>query len=182
MTVLDILVLLLVGGGAIFGTIRGFSTEVLALGAWVAAIAVLKLFYAPASDLMAGMVGSPSGGAVLAFVLLFAVSFFGVKLAAGSIGGSVKRSALGPLDRGLGLGFGALKGLVVATIIFLIFNLGYDTIFGGGTARPHWMASSRSFTLLDASSRAIVDFVEARRKGGAGDDANAVAVDNRAST
>ena len=167
MSVLDIIVLLLVGGGAVFGVIRGFSTEVIALSAWVAAIAALKLFYTPVAALLAGIVGSGAAAAVLAFVGLFAIVYFGVKLAAGGIGGSVKRSMLGPLDRALGLGFGALKGLVIATLGFLLINIGYDTIFGGTSARPGWMSRSRSFTLLNASSRAIVDFVAQRRKGGA---------------
>jgi membrane protein required for colicin V production len=160
MTALDIIVIFLVGGGALLGAVRGFSTEMLALLAWVAAIAALKILYAPARD----MLGGGASAAVIAFLLVAAVPFFGVKLAAGSIGGSVKRSVLGPLDRGLGFGFGALKGLLVATLGFLLFSIGYDTLFGGDSARPEWLRSSRSHMLLDASSRAIVDFVEARRK------------------
>jgi membrane protein required for colicin V production len=37
-------------------------------------------------------------------------------------------------------------------------------VFGGDSKRPRWIAQSRSHVLLDASSRAIVDFVEARRR------------------
>ncbi len=161
MAMLDLILLFLVVGGAILGAWRGFSTEMLALLAWVAAIAALKLFYAP----VRAMLGEGAGGAVLAFLIVAALPFFGVKLAAGAVGGSVKRSLLGPLDRGLGLGFGALKGLMIATLGFLLFTLGHDTLFGGDSARPAWMREARSYTLLDATSRAVVDFVEARRKG-----------------
>ena len=45
--------LLLVGGGAVFGWLKGFVTEVLSLFAWVAAIAALKFFYTPAVDVLA---------------------------------------------------------------------------------------------------------------------------------
>ena len=73
---------------------------------------------------------------------------------------------LGPLDRVLGFGFGALKGLIGATLLFLLANLGTDTVYGGGSTRPEWMRSSQTFPLLNASSRAIVDFVAARRASG----------------
>jgi Uncharacterized membrane protein, required for colicin V production len=159
---MDMIVLLLVGGGAVLGVIRGFVTEVIALFAWVAAIAALKFFYTPAAAMLSHWI-SGSAGAILAFALVFGIVFIAGKLIASSLGGRVRNSILGPVDRGLGLGFGALKGLLVATLAFLLFNIAYDTVFGGGTDRPHWMRESRSFTLLEASSRAIVDFVEARR-------------------
>ena len=161
MTILDIIVLFLVGGGAVLGAIRGFTTEVIALSAWIATIAALKLFHGT----VALMMGGGAGASVLAFLMLAGVTFFGVKLAAGALGGTVKRSALGGLDRGLGLGFGALKGLLIATLGFLLFTIGHDLLFGGGN-RPMWMRTSHSFTLLEASSRGIIDFVETRRKSG----------------
>ena len=41
---------------------------------------------------------------------------------------------LGPVDRALGFGFGALKGLIFASLLFLLLVLVIDT-FGGGPAR-----------------------------------------------
>lgn len=167
LTALDILVLLLVGGGAVLGVIRGFVTEVISLFSWVAAIAALKLLHAPASKFLAAYVGTPGGAAVLAFALVFGIVFIAGKLIAGSLGRRTRQSVLGPVDRVLGLGFGALKGLLAATLLFLIANLGYDTVYGGASQRPDWMRQSRSFPLLNASGRAIIDFVEMRRKSGA---------------
>ena len=166
LTALDIIVLLLVGGGAVLGLMRGFVTEVISLFSWVAAIVALKLLHAPATEMLRGFVGTPGGAAVLAFALVFAVVFIAGKLIAGSLGRRTRQSVLGPVDRVLGLGFGALKGLLAATLLFLLANLGYDTVFGGEAKRPEWMKESRSFPLLNASGRAIIDFVEMRRKGG----------------
>lgn len=170
LTALDIIVLLLVGGGAVLGLMRGFVTEVISLFSWVAAIAALKLFHAPVSEILKGFVGTPGGSAVLAFALIFLVVFIAGKLIAASIGRRTRQSVLGPVDRVLGLGFGALKGLLAATLLFLVANLAYDTVFGGAARRPDWMRQSRSFPLLNASGRAIIDFVEMRRKAGAGED------------
>ncbi len=47
MNAVDILVLLLIGGCAIFGLLRGFVTETLSLIAWVAGIVAISLFHAP---------------------------------------------------------------------------------------------------------------------------------------
>ena len=56
---------------------------------------------------------------MLAFAITFGVPYVAGKLIARSMGGRMKRSALGPTDRLLGLGFGALKGLIIAAFAFL---------------------------------------------------------------
>jgi membrane protein required for colicin V production len=162
-TALDMIVLILVVGGAILGVMRGFISEVISLGTWFVAIFALKFFYAPVAVFVSRWVGTGTAGAILAFALVFGVVLLTGKLVAASLGSRVRYSALSGLDRVLGLGFGALKGLVVATIGFLIVNLAHDTVFGGDSERPQWITQSRSHVLLDASSRAIIDFVEARR-------------------
>jgi membrane protein required for colicin V production len=160
LTALDIIVLLLVGGGLVLGFMRGFVGEVLSLLAWVAAILALKVFHTPATQALSGV---GTGAAVLAFALVFGIVFLGGKLVARQIGTATKRSVVGPFDRVLGSGFGALKGLIGATLLYLAATLVYDTIYGRSAPRPEWMVQSRTYPLLNASGRAIVDFVEARR-------------------
>jgi len=163
LTALDIIVLLLVGGGLFLGFMRGFVHEVLALGAWVAAIVALKFLHEPTTDALMVPVGTRSGAAVLAFALLFGIVFVAGKLVARRIGGATRSSVVGPIDRVLGGGFGALKGLIGATLLYLLAALIYDTVYGRAAERPEWMAESHTYPLLNASGRAIVDFVEARR-------------------
>jgi membrane protein required for colicin V production len=165
MTALDIFVfLLLIGGGAV-GFVRGFVHEVISLFAWLVAIAMLKLFH---TQLWTGLINSfhssSAAAAVLAFAMLFIPSFLIVKLLARSLGKKTRRhSMLGPFDRVLGGGFGALKGLLGATLFFLLANLATDMVYGPQADRPEWMTKSRTYPLLNASGRAIVDWVEARR-------------------
>lgn len=166
LTALDILVLLLVGGGAVFGVVRGFVTEILSLFAWVAAIAALKFLMAPVTGWLAGPVGTTAGASVLAFAIVFLGTFFAGKMLAGSLGRRTRSSVLGPLDRILGLGFGALKGLLMATVVFLLVSLVYDSVYGARAERPEWLRTSRSFPLLNASGGAVVEWVQARRKTG----------------
>ena len=70
---------------------------------------------------------------------------------------------LGPVDRLLGGGFGLLKGLMGATLFFLLANLATDMVYGGDADRPEWMTESRTYPLLNATGRAVVDWVETRR-------------------
>ncbi|HWH22717.1 MAG TPA: CvpA family protein [Allosphingosinicella sp.] len=163
LTSLDIIVLLLVGGGLVLGFMRGFVGEVLALLAWVAAVVALKLFHEPAKEALLAPIGTYAGAAVAAFALIFGVVFILGKLIARRIGTATKKSAVGPVDRVLGAGFGVLKGLIGATLLYLAANLVYDTIHGRVAERPGWMADSRTYPLLHASGRAVVDFVERRR-------------------
>lgn len=165
MTALDVFVFLLLIGGAAVGFVRGFVHEVISILAWIVAIAMLKLFH---GQLWSGLENmfhtSPAAGAVLAFAMLFVPSFLLVKLLARSLGGKARRHAvLGPVDRTLGGGFGLLKGLLGATLFFLLANLATDMVYGPQADRPQWMTKSRTYPLLNASGRAIVDWVEARR-------------------
>ena len=165
MTALDVFVFLLLIGGAAVGFVRGFVHEVISLLAWVVAIAMLKLFH---TQLWTGLENmfhtSPAAGAVLAFAILFVPSFLLVKLLARSLGWRTRRSpVLGPIDRVLGSGFGLLKGLLGATLFFLVANLATDMVYGPQADRPHWMTKSTTYPLLNASGRGIVDWVQARR-------------------
>lgn len=165
MTALDIFVLLLLGGSAIVGFVRGFAHEVLSLMAWVVAIIVLKMFHAPVAEALVGTAGSDAGAAALAFAVLFLPTYIGFKLFARTVGGKTRRSVLGPIDRILGGGFGMLKGLIGATLFFLLAHLATDLTYGPDAERPEWMTSSRTYPLLNASSKAVADFMEQRRTG-----------------
>jgi membrane protein required for colicin V production len=160
---LDIFVITVLLGGSAVGFVRGFAYEVLSLLAWAAAIVMIRLFHAQLSSGLGAMVDTPPAAAVLAFALLFVPTFAFVKMLARSIGGRSRRSVLGPVDRALGGGFGLVKGLLAATLFFLFANLTTDLIYGAQAERPEWMTNSRTYPLLNASGRAIVDWVETRR-------------------
>jgi membrane protein required for colicin V production len=163
MDALDIFVILLLGGSAMVGFVRGFAHEVLALLAWVAGIVALKLLHDPLQGRLVDAVGSEAGASAVAFALLFLPTYIAVKLFARAVGGRARRSLLGPVDRVLGGGFGMIKGLIGATLFFLIANLATDMIHGPHAPRPEWMTSSKTYPLLNATGRAVVDWVETAR-------------------
>jgi len=165
LTSLDIIVLIMVAGAALLGLKRGFVTEVLSLFAWVAVIFAVKLFHLPLSRALAGPVGTVSGAATLAYLLLTGGTWALGRLVANAVGARTRTSVLGPVDRALGFGFGALKGLILASLGFLLATLVVDLVRGGARNRPEWMKASRTYPLLNATSAGIADFADRRRRG-----------------
>lgn len=173
MTGFDIAVLLLVGAGAIIGFIRGFVQEALALAAWVFAIIVIRYQHTPVTAFLEPYVGTGSGAAVLAFAILLIVPFAFVKLLANKLGAASRSSMLGPIDRVLGFGFGAVKGMIIVVMAFSILALGYDTAWGAG-GRPAWITQSRAYPFVNASSEAMVTMIAERRQEAAEAEARAL--------
>lgn len=166
MTAMDIIVLLLMGGNAVIGFGRGFVQEALSMIGLALAIAAVRLFHAPATEMLAGIIGADSGAAVLALALVFGITWFAGRMIAQRVGAGSRRSILGPVDRVLGFGFGALKGLLIATVAFVAFAIAFDTIYGAEARRPDWMRHSRTFPLLNASGHAMSEWLAERRKAG----------------
>ena len=143
LTPFDIVVILLIGLGGIAGLLRGFVTEVLSLLAWVAGIVAVRFLYAPTRDFALRYLGNEAGAAILAFVLIFFTAYIGFRFVAQMLGTRTRSSIVGPLDRLLGLGFGAFKGLI----------------------RPAWLQAGRTEPLLNMTSKAMIDFVDKTRAG-----------------
>lgn len=162
LTALDILVLTLVGGGAVLGFSRGLVQEVTTLLAWVLAIAAVRFFHPLVTDLLAGWVGTEGGAAMLAFVLLFGGVFALAKWGSRAMGQRSRASLVGGFDRGLGAGFGAIKGLLIAAIGFMLVTLLYDIGYGNAQ-RPVWMTDSRTYPALNAMSAAMSKVIAERR-------------------
>ena len=164
MTALDIVVLFLLGAGAILGFMRGFVQEALSLIAWILIIVAVRLLHGPVTGWLTDPVGTEAGAAVLAFLAITIATYALGKMIAKSIGSKSRKSMLGPVDRVLGFGFGTLKGLIGATLIFLLLVMGYETIYGGKEPHPDWMRQSRTYPLLNASGGAMSDFIRERRE------------------
>lgn len=164
LTAFDIVVGLIVVIAAFAGLARGFIGEVVSLLAWLAGFAAVRFLYTPAKAIAVSVAGTDeAGGAVLALVVLFLGAFILVRIIGGRLSDGARRSIIGPVDRVLGLGFGAAKGVLAAALLFLLGNLVYETIDPGAPA-PVWITEARTAPTLAMVSKALVDFVEERRR------------------
>jgi membrane protein required for colicin V production len=78
------------------------------------------------------------------------------------VGTASRKSVLGPVDRVLGLGFGMIKGFLIVVLAFSMIVLAYDSIWGA-QGRPNWITTARTYSLVDASSRSLVEMIAERR-------------------
>src|SRR6478609_9884389 len=163
MTGLDIIALLLVAIAAIGGFMRGFVQEVLSLAAWLLAIFAIRYLHTDMTGFLARYVGTSTTAALLAFVLLLLIPYAAMKLIAGRLGKASRNSIIGPFDRVLGFGFGALKGVIIVVVAFSVLALGYDTVWGP-QGRPNWIKDARTYPFINAASEAMVQLIEARRE------------------
>jgi len=163
MTGFDIIVLICVGLAASLGFLRGFVQESIQLAAWVVSLVAIHLFHDALSAALVPHVGTQSGATILAFVILMGVPYVGIRLLARNLGAASRDSILGPIDRVLGFGFGAVKGTLLVVMGFSVLVLGYDTVWGAG-GRPSWITQSRTYPFINASSEALVKIIAERRQ------------------
>lgn len=169
MTGFDAIVLVIVGIGAIGGFLRGFVQEVLSLAAWILAVFAIRYLHTDLTAAIFEFMGSPITASIFAFALLLLIPYAAMKLIARVAGRRARESVLGPIDRVLGFGFGAVKGVIIVIVAFSLLVLGYDTIWGS-MGRPLWISEARTYQLVDAGSRAMVQLVDERRSRVLGDE------------
>jgi membrane protein required for colicin V production len=163
LTGFDIIVLIILGVGAVGGFLRGFVQEVLSLAAWILAVLAIRALHTPLTEWFLGKVGTESGASVLAFALLLLVPYAGMKLIASWAGRTSRKSVLGPIDRALGFGFGLVKGLIIVVMAFSVLVLGYDTVWGVA-GRPSWITTAKTYPYVEAASETMVTLIEERQK------------------
>ena len=180
MLAFDIIVLLIVAATAITGFFRGFVEEVLALVAWILAVLAIYYFHTSVTQgLQQLFIPDQTASAILAFALLLLVPYAVVKFASKWVGATSRKSALGPIDRLLGFGFGAIKGFIVVVLGFSVLVLGYDTVWGS-EGRPDWIVLSRSYPFVNAASNELVDIVAERNRAARVAEARKVATESKA--
>lgn len=158
----DIIVLAIVGVAAIGGFARGIVQEVLSLASWILALFAIHYLHTPFYELLRDYMGPGTAVAVLAFAILLLVPYAAMKLIAGRVGEASRNSILGPIDRVLGFGFGAIKGTLIVVLGFSLLVLGYDTVWGVA-GRPAWMTTARTYPVINASADSLVQMIEDRR-------------------
>jgi membrane protein required for colicin V production len=124
MTWVDLIVLAVVGLSGLLAFSRGFVREVLGLAAWAGAIfaAVWALpLVRPRFEQWLG--GDTPWVAPAAFGAVFLVSLIILMIASRWISSMVRDSAIGGLDRTLGLVFGLARGAALVVIAYIIAGM-----------------------------------------------------------
>jgi membrane protein required for colicin V production len=159
---LDIIIAIIVVIAAVGGFMRGLVQEVLSLASWVLAAFALHFLHPDLTKGLRMLYPVEPGDALLAFVLLLLIPYAAMKVIIGTASGASDGAVLGPVDRVLGFGFGAIKGALMAIFAFALLVTGYDESWGY-TGRPQWMTEARTYAAADAFSRQLLPAIAIRR-------------------
>lgn len=154
----DWLVLVIVGVTAILGLVRGFIAEVASLAAWLAGFIAVRVFHTPARAAFEQAGGGEMLSSIAAVLVPFLLALLAVKLLGALLSKTAKDSIVGPFDRLLGLGFGLVKGVLAAGLLFLIITVALKLVPGEGE-RPRWLAEAKTRPTLALVASAMVGYV-----------------------
>ena len=120
--VFDLIIAALVITSAIYGLYRGLIRELISLIAWVLAFFLAILF----SPNFANLLDPTWAGETLRLIFSFSAIFVGVLIVSSFIQFVVRKFlslvGLGSLDRFLGMVFGIARGVVISTILLVLFK------------------------------------------------------------
>ena len=120
MTWVDFAVLGVLALSGLLAFARGFVREVLGVGAWVGALAAAFVFLPTARGIVGRWVTTPAWIDPIAFFGTFLISLIVLMIIARILGGMVRRSMLGGVDRTLGLVFGLARGAAVVVLAYIL--------------------------------------------------------------
>lgn len=128
-TIIDGIVAVIIILSAVLAYSRGFVREALSIGGWVLAAIVAYVFAPMAEPLMKEVPvlkdflgNSCELSMIAAFAGVFALALIVVSVFTPLFAGAVQRSALGGIDQGLGFLFGALRGVILVAIAFIVYE------------------------------------------------------------
>jgi len=146
----DAIVLVILVISAIFGFIRGFVKEVLSISGWIgASFITLYLFpvlqpypriYIP--NLLLSDIVTGAGIFIICLVILSYITH--------AISEKVKASALGALDRSLGIFFGIARAIVIVGIAWLVF-----VQFVPRDGRPEIIQEAKMLPIIQAAGEFV---------------------------
>ncbi len=123
MTWFDLAMLAVLAISALLAFYRGFVREVMGVGAWIGAIAVGFWFAPFVEPKVQHWISDPKLAYPAAITAVFIVALIVFSVISGWIGALVRGSALGGVDRTLGIVFGLIRGAVLLIICYVLAGL-----------------------------------------------------------
>lgn len=119
----DLAVLGLIAVSGMVGFVRGLVREVLGVAAWAGAAAAAIASFGTVAPIVRGSIADPTAADAVALGAVFVVVLIVLWIVARTVSGAVQRSAVGGLDRTLGLVFGVGRGAALVVVAYILVGL-----------------------------------------------------------
>ena len=158
-SILDLAVIGVVLISALLAAVRGFTREVLAIFAWVAAAAAAYFLHPLLLPYVKQHIANPTVALAAALGGIFLVTLIVVSIITVKISDLILDSRIGALDRTLGFVFGAGRGLLICVIgyVFLAWLV--------QGKMPEWASAARSRPMLENTGNALVAMLPENPEG-----------------
>lgn len=132
---------LIVGGVVILSTLlalsRGAVREALGLATWIGAIVAAIYAFEHVRPMLLEALGNELLTDAATLAVVFFVPFFALRILSGMIARAVSASALGPVDKFLGLGFGFARGALIVCGAYLV-----GSVIVAREQHPDWVKTA----------------------------------------
>ncbi len=160
-TFIDILVVVILLGSAVYATYRGFVSETLSIFAWVAGAFATLYFGHYGAALLEPLISPEWIGTVLGYLAVFVAVLIPLEFLSHRISQTVQHSPVSTLDRVLGFAFGIVRGAVVIGLLYFLFSS-----FQPVREQPDWMLEARTYPYIQEASALVLslapDYVDTK--------------------
>lgn len=158
MTPFDIIAGLLLITSACIGFARGASRELTSALSFILAAAISLFALRISGPIFRDLMDPDWAATACALLVVFLVTFVILRVMGGRLTAGLHESALGFLDRAVGLGFGLMRALVILGVFNLLFHMATPE-----DRLPAWVKTSLFYPLSQASAQVLKVFAP---KGG----------------
>lgn len=150
MTMFDVAVIAVLAVSGILAIARGFVHEVLSIVGWVGAFFAAMYGTPLLKPLMMQVIDDEFFASLALGALIFISALIVLSMLTKSISRRVKDSALGPLDRSLGLLFGFLRGAVIICLAYIAL----EWVMPSDEQGP-WVREAKSIQMVEIGANAL---------------------------
>jgi membrane protein required for colicin V production len=151
----DIVVILLMLGSGLFAMMRGFVKEGFVLLSLICGAIVATRFYPMLQPWMRDQISSRVTADICTWLILFISTLILFIPISSFVVGKVQGQAMTTIDRSLGFVFGAVRGALIACLLYLMLAQFWDK----PKDAPYWIKEAKTTPLLVAGADMIKELV-----------------------
>ena len=158
--ILDLIALLIIISSGIVSSFKGFVKEGLSILAWVGAI-FSSIYTSPLFfEISQLLIENKTLSEFATYITTFIIVLVTLSITIRSLTVYVKSSSLNNLDKSLGFLFGILKGVMILSVVLIIFDW-----FSTQNERPYLVNKAKLLPIIDTTSKVLIgtlpkDFVK----------------------